>query len=265
MQVDSAAPTQAGQEASEATQAVLVKPTSSRASRWVNRVFVVVVLLALPLAYYFGYMGKDWLNRLGIILNFCAGFMVAPELLGVARLDKGEKYLEYISERIMKFSSKSYSRFSGPFEGDKVQIARMTLLSLCSLLVFIDVYYIISIGHIPTVILVVSAVLIAAIGLTAIIEEYTKNNYKSYHRYLQNSVIPTTLVMLIILAPLVVVIFGLVFFIIAMGLSLSIIGNNVSAAILRKLAGDNALRSILVWWGVIFFIIGNALQFIASF
>jgi hypothetical protein len=81
MNVDIATPTQANQDAAEATQVATVKPTSSKVSTWVNRVFVVVVLVAIPLLYYFGYMGKEWINRIGITLNFCAGFLVSPELL----------------------------------------------------------------------------------------------------------------------------------------------------------------------------------------
>ncbi len=35
--------------------------------------------------------------------------------------------------------------------------------------------------------------------------------------------------------------------------------------IIQKLYGDNALRSVFVYWGVIFFIVGNFLQFISTF
>jgi hypothetical protein len=59
---------------------------TSAVSSWLNRVFVVVVLVAIPLLYYFGYISNDWLNRIGIILNFCAGFLVAPEIIGTTRL-----------------------------------------------------------------------------------------------------------------------------------------------------------------------------------
>src|SRR6478672_7188862 len=39
-------------------------------------------------------MNPDWVNRTGIILNFFAGFMLAPELIGVDRLIRFEKWLE---------------------------------------------------------------------------------------------------------------------------------------------------------------------------
>jgi len=37
---------------------------------------------------------ETWLNRLGIILNFLAGFMLAPELIGIERLKKIELFLK---------------------------------------------------------------------------------------------------------------------------------------------------------------------------
>ena len=33
----------------------------------------------------------------------------------------------------------------------------------------------------------------------------------------------------------------------------------------KKLEGDNSIMSILVWWGIIFFIVGNALQLWSTF
>ncbi len=68
--------------------APVLKPGTSTIGRWLNRLFVIVVLIAIPLAYYFGYIGVAWLNRIGIILNFFAGFMVAPELFGVERIKR---------------------------------------------------------------------------------------------------------------------------------------------------------------------------------
>jgi hypothetical protein len=36
----------------------------------------------------------DWLNRIGIILNFLAGFLMAPELIGIERLKRAEEKIE---------------------------------------------------------------------------------------------------------------------------------------------------------------------------
>jgi hypothetical protein len=40
-----------------------------------------------------------WLNRLGIVLNFLAGFMLAPELIGLERIKNAEKFLQVFSIR----------------------------------------------------------------------------------------------------------------------------------------------------------------------
>jgi hypothetical protein len=39
-------------------------------------------------------MDSEWLNRLGILLNFIAGFLLAPQLIGVARIHRIENALE---------------------------------------------------------------------------------------------------------------------------------------------------------------------------
>jgi hypothetical protein len=45
-------------------------------------------------------MSGDWVNRIGILLNFCAGFLLAPELIGIQRLERFEKSLE---ERLRRY------------------------------------------------------------------------------------------------------------------------------------------------------------------
>lgn len=44
-------------------------------------------------------MNAELLNRIGIILNFLAGFMVAPEVIGLERLKSFENSLEKLSEK----------------------------------------------------------------------------------------------------------------------------------------------------------------------
>jgi hypothetical protein len=69
---------------------------ASARGRWLSRVLFVMAFIAIALIYYSGYIDKDWLNRIGIILNFCAGFMLAPELLGTERLRNAEGYIENV-------------------------------------------------------------------------------------------------------------------------------------------------------------------------
>jgi hypothetical protein len=94
MQADSTAPTQNTkpmQSDAELQAQLLGFPLHRKQpsfSTWLNRIFLIVVLVTIPLIYLFGYIGRDWLNRLGIIFNFLAGFLVAPELIGIRRTNQ---------------------------------------------------------------------------------------------------------------------------------------------------------------------------------
>src|SRR5438552_568713 len=46
-------------------------------------------------------MWAVWLNRVGIILNFVAGFLVAPELLGIKRVEAVEEWLKQTARNIV--------------------------------------------------------------------------------------------------------------------------------------------------------------------
>ena len=55
----------------------------------------------------------DWLNRLGIVFNFLAGFMLAPELLGIQRIHRLEKRLENAITKTNKALSSPLERIQG--------------------------------------------------------------------------------------------------------------------------------------------------------
>lgn len=57
-----------------------------------------------------------WLNRVGIILNFVAGFLVAPELLGIHRLEWADTKLEHLA---IKGRARLNSGFYFPGGGGK--------------------------------------------------------------------------------------------------------------------------------------------------
>lgn len=235
MQVDTTAQTQPNQEAQEA----IIKPASV-VSIWLNRVFVVAILVAIPLLYYFGYMSAGWLNRIGIILNFCAGFMVAPELLGVERLTRIEIVIE---NSIEKFIS-SINKFN-------------------NVLAYVVIW-----PTIPLALEVRKWLLNMVNGIDIIIEdgEYSASrilygNVSSKKKYL-------TLVgrVLILLKCLIFFVILIPFFVLSasIGLTLQIFLAPFTYA-LNRLSFDRALHRILIWWGVIFFTVGNLLQFISTF
>jgi hypothetical protein len=49
-------------------------------------------------------MQNTWLNRVGIILTFLAGFCVAPELIGLNRLKRWEQNLKKRAEALTQKS-----------------------------------------------------------------------------------------------------------------------------------------------------------------
>lgn len=46
-------------------------------------------------------MSVSWINRLGIMLTFLAGFMVAPELIGLERLTRAERRIEKVLAKVV--------------------------------------------------------------------------------------------------------------------------------------------------------------------
>jgi hypothetical protein len=226
MQVDSAAPTPAVQGASEATQAAPTQTQPQRASAvsvWLNRVFVVVILVAIPLLYWFGYIGVVWLNRIGIILNFCAGFMVAPELIGVSRLRKLEKRIKTIS---LTLAVKYLKAMATTHE------VHANVDEYCAKL-----------SHIWTGVLE-----------TSIARRKTTN--------LQSRVkvrIDYVIAFIILMANRIYN---------TASKPVSLIINRAEAVgvfLIDKLIRNIRLRETLLWWGIIFFIVGNLLQFISTF
>jgi hypothetical protein len=53
----------------------------------------------------------ECLNRVGIILNFLAGFMIAPELIGLDRIRRFENAMEKIARSWIKVIDPYYERF----------------------------------------------------------------------------------------------------------------------------------------------------------
>jgi hypothetical protein len=65
-----------------------------------------VFILVLPSLYSLGFISQQDINRIGIVLNFIAGFMVAPELLGPNNVQKAEDLIEKILLRAQGIPSK---------------------------------------------------------------------------------------------------------------------------------------------------------------
>lgn len=187
-----------------------VQPTSSRIGTWLTQLFVITVLIAIPLLYYFGYIGVTWLNRLGIILNFCAGFLLAPELLGLKRIISLENQIETILATLL-------GKFRKGGRGISNEFALILTISATAGIVTVSYLAFVNANASNTIALVI----------------------------LLNIIIDVAL-----------------FFGAPIGIYLLY---RLLLSVTHRLNEDNALRSIFIWWGIIFFIVGNLLQFLATF
>ncbi|NJO84256.1 MAG: hypothetical protein HC828_16700, partial [Blastochloris sp.] len=65
----------------------------------------------LPVGYLLGAISIEALNRIGIVLNFAAGFMLAPELLGRQRLATMEDRIELFTKNAVQQSVSGHNAY----------------------------------------------------------------------------------------------------------------------------------------------------------
>ena len=190
---------------------VAVTPKQNTPTTKRNRAAMVLALIAIPLLYILVHIGNEWLNRTGIILNFCAGFMLAPHLIGDERLGL-----------IGLGVQQSVSRFGGLLRIRRKHSYLLRTYLIASIMIFF------------TCVLVLG-------------NENLKPNSQPWY--------------LVKFAP---------FYIVYTGVSIVIVGGIFLIALLlsfsiKRLIGNEILKSTLKYWGIIFFIVGNLLQFISTF
>ena len=211
-------------------------------------------------------MSGDWVNRIGIILNFCAGFLLAPELIGIQRLQRFEKFLEE----------------SKPRAGD---IVLNLLLPSGTILIFLIRY-----GFLRAFVLV-SSVILWAVVLYATLFVYQLSVQELAVLVICAVAIPFVALCVSALMhqrPTLRVIRGISGGILAVEfgfllIPLLILGRAdweslvmsgtgriwfrlfwLLHRILARLTGDDKLRGIVVFLGIVVFIVGNALQLLAT-
>lgn len=239
----------------------------------------------------------EWLNRLGIVLNFFAGFMLAPELIGLERLKIIENKIEGAFSRLIT-NTETNTQYN------KSQNARMKLAGL-STIPFIGSTFISS----PTITDVLdqndfyrkrdSALITGFFFLFVLFQSF---NYAMDKGIIWLGITTTGVFLWAIvlffkgLGDFVNAIKGnmhklsllkwVLFFIfmtlltpgVLLGLSVSaffgwqqipytILRFQLSSLsyLLKILIGEQRLRSLLIFWGIIFFVLGNLLQLVATF
>lgn len=242
----------------------------------------------------------EWLNRAGIILNFLAGFMIAPELIGLERLQNIENNIEHnISELISRAEiqlrnygdtqkQKDFILSNTPFlrqimnkpdmtvdEAEKSnqyyhkQNSILTFFLILVILLgraFIDLFDLsFSINCIIYLVIIFTLCVwvVSLFKLYEILDADIDKTNKSKENAL-----------FFLLAFLSLTTPGFVFITTLTIIPISIqkifimlldIQKKIYNFIFQKLLGKQRLRSLLVFWGIIFLILGNLFQFLATF
>lgn len=199
-------------------------------------------------------MDPTWLNRIGIILNFFAGFMIAPELIGQKRLQQWEGRIErfavHTRESIHRLAPMRgrHDKSSGKREYSQESIRFMAHVLFLATLVYAWIIYHWIVTNRPSWALLGTsfwAHLIFAVGWVS------------------------ALYMIIVLSRIWHPIYSLMYplglpqFFVARLILWLVAG--LLGRVARALIGNARLQSILVSWGIIFFILGNLLQLLATF
>lgn len=191
-------------------------------------------------------MEPEVLNRVGIILNFLAGFLLTPELLGTERLTKLEVYLESTSAKLVQ-----HGRFA-------INTVLDALYDLTSSKPRHTVFRVVVFMY-ATAILIMYSLDFAGYMVLIIEKIYPQVTpiYLDFARRIDPT-ISRIIFMLFLPFPIFLcslTIIGLVVW----------IGISAAGLLINKLTGESKLRSMLVSLGIVSFIIGNMLQLIATF
>ncbi len=200
------------------------------------------------------------LNRLGILLNFAAGLMLAPELLGEERLHKSEAHLEKALLKLQEFLKQIL-----------VHVRTMWLVMIASI-VNILIWFLVMRYYAPFIVnftkgtffewkssvtawrYFFTALALICIGICG---QFLWTDWPpTFIKYKRLRFINFYL-------ELAVIMLSVVFVPVVSLITYPLL--RLSEYTASRLAGEDRLRSLLVWWGVAFFIVGNALQLYATF
>jgi hypothetical protein len=235
------------------------------------------------------------LNRIGIILNFAAGFMLAPELIGLERIARAEIWLEKQSELWKGLVDRRYKTIL-PIA--YVEVRDFDVKTGCLLPVFSFVVTALLWGFVigPNIKLATKITLISFVGIFLVVSafltgiaEVTQNDkykvknifaiilfvilYRTSSLHFASEIYPYLYGREFVIGmgasiPYMVVNTLLNWSVLSLYLMIAYIPKvfyNVFSFIRKTLEGDERLKSIVVSTGIVIYILGNLLQFIATF
>ena len=202
-------------------------------------------------------MWAMWLNRVGIILHFLAGFLVAPELLGTHRLEWADARLKrFVEEQRRRRKSGGAYIFKGAIR----QAMQDSQAGFLTLVLFITTLFWISLWWVwytqNPLWALIPLLLYVAVGI-----------FMFWFSAMAPGITTSGRLMVSILGPLPNFISGPFWATsMLMGFAATVAMDKLVGPLLRVLEGaDNRVRLLLVPMGIACFIIGTLLQFISTF
>lgn len=201
----------------------------------------------------------EWLNRAGIVLNFVAAFLVAPELIGIERIRKLEKTIKNWLFLSME-SIYRQQKFIKPY----LSLFREKRLLGFFIITLLDCISAVLIRNSSTYYLgLVLLILVCVFLYLQILLGYIKTS---------NSRKTMSVLGLIVVAPLVTVLSAGILLLLPFFLLLVIVIYLLGKIalyyfyfIVRVLDGEGKMRTVIIVMGIILFILGNIFQFTATF
>ena len=224
-------------------------------------------------------MSADWLNRIGIVLNCLAGFMMAPDIVGRPRLNVWEEALEARAEKVRQFAERRYKKFHFPFGAifpftpTDVRITSKAIAGFVFIMIMLSImfWWLIVPRYIgmrladPSVLVKIGIVVFlpilvgfACFGMIYLSEEVASGKLSIL---LENFGMFLTLVLIVCLIFIWGIPIGLLILIVYL---FPRILADLLSYVLKKMEGTDRFTSIFVKAGVVLFILGNLLQLLGT-
>jgi hypothetical protein len=231
-------------------------------------------------------MDAQLLNRIGIIFNFIAAFLIAPELIGLKRIEKLEKTLEkvlifikrnfdfYISDlkkdikqTNLKATPVNYSYYYGYTPSNKAMITIIVIGTATSLAYFIVylIYYHSWAVLWPSMLGLATAFSWVLNTWVLVIDRFISKTKLSSGSMVDFIGIIFIIPLFQFFFPFLVVSALFMIPLLSFGLSLFLVLYGAINLSLRKLRGSDRLRSLLVVAGIVLMIFGSVLQLMSTF
>ncbi|HJQ14496.1 MAG TPA: hypothetical protein VJ830_07095 [Anaerolineales bacterium] len=232
-------------------------------------------------------MDNTLLNRIGIILNVLAGFLIAPELIGVERINRFQVILETRindNTQLLKDRTARYQHF---YILDNVDYRFVLVHSLIVTLIAIGIIYsvlmrdFVLMGQFMILGFTLSFVYALLMIWEHIYPEASHEIRDIAPRFRGRDMLANGVdsVLLLLLAVILAITWMAASFIITIVVLLSsrrlypaavililLLGlQKTIGFIVLRLQGDDRMQTLLISWGIALFIVGNLLQLIATF